>query len=256
MNQYQKVIELVHSAKKIVFDSSLRADVRKIGNSDYVTAVDTAVSEYLKNGLKELYPDVGFMSEEDACGRSGDKRWILDPIDGTTNLVFDYHLSSVSLGLLWNGKVVFGVVYNPFTEETFSAELGKGAFLNGERIFVRNRAIADSLIEFGFGARRKNESEKTFETAREIFTDCLDIRHICSSALSVCYIAAGRSDGFLEKLLKPWDYAAASLILTEAGGVISDWEGKALQFDEPTAVLAATRNSYGYLLKKVSSVGA
>ena len=127
--------------------------------------------------------------------------------------------------------------------------------MNEKRIFVHNRVLSDSLIEFGFGARLKSGMEKTFKTAQEIFTDCLDIRHICSSALSVCYIAAGRSDGFLEKQLKPWDYAAASLILTEAGGIISDWEGKALQFDESTAVLAGTRNSYDYLLKKVSSIG-
>lgn len=229
--------------------------MRKKGNSDYVTAVDTAVSKYLKNGLKKLYPDIEFMSEEEECESLGKNRWILDPIDGTTNLVFDFRLSSVSLGLLLNGKIVFGVVYNPFTEETFSAERGKGAFLNEKRIFVHNRVLSNSLIEFGFGARLKSGMEKTFKTAQEIFTDCLDIRHICSSALSVCYIAAGRSDGFLEKQLKPWDYAAASLILTEAGGIISDWEGKALQFDESTAVLAGTRNSYDYLLKKVSSIG-
>ena len=255
MEQYKKVIELVHSSKDIIFDVSLRRDVRKKGNSDYVTAVDTAVSKYLKNGLKKLYPDIEFMSEEEECESLGKNRWILDPIDRTTNLVFDFRLSSVSLGLLLNGEIVFGVVYNPFTEETFSAERGKGAFLNEKRIFVHNRVLSDSLIEFGFGARLKSGMEKTFKTAQEIFTDCLDIRHICSSALSVCYIAAGRSDGFLEKQLKPWDYAAASLILTEAGGIISDWEGKALQFDESTAVLAGTRNSYDYLLKKVSSIG-
>ena len=115
MEQYNKVIELVHSSKNIIFDVSLRKDVRKKGTSDYVTAVDTAVSEYLKNGLKKLYPDIGFMSEEEECGRLGKNRWILDPIDGTTNLVFDFRLSSVSLGLLLNGEIVFGIVYNPFT---------------------------------------------------------------------------------------------------------------------------------------------
>ena len=121
MVQYKKVIELVHSAKNIIFDVSLRENVQKKGNSDYVTAVDTAVSEYLKNGLKELYPDIELMSEEESYGRLGKTRWILDPIDGTTNLVFDFRLSSVSLGLLVDGEIVFGVVYNPFTEETFSA---------------------------------------------------------------------------------------------------------------------------------------
>lgn len=256
MVQYKKVIELVHSAKNIIFDVSLRENVQKKGNSDYVTAVDTAVSEYLKNGLKELYPDIELMSEEEPYGRLGKTRWILDPIDGTTNLVFDFRLSSVSLGLLVDGEIVFGVVYNPFTEETFSAGRGKGAYLNGEPIAVCNRALSDSLIEFGFGARAKARTDKTFKTAQEIFMDCLDIRHICSSALAICYIAAGRSDGFLEKQLKPWDYAAASLILTEAGGIISDWAGSVLQFDEPTSVLAATQNSYAYLLKKVSSLGA
>lgn len=165
MGQYKKVIELVHSSRDIIFDVSLRGNVWKKGNSDYVTAVDTAVSEYLKNGLKKLYPDMEFMSEEEEYRRLGKKRWILDPIDGTTNLVFDFRLSSVSLGLLLNGEIVFGIVYNPFTEETFSAERGKGAFLNGKRIFVHNRALSDSLIEFGFGARLKNDMEKMFKTA-------------------------------------------------------------------------------------------
>lgn len=254
MDEYQKVIELVYSTKGIICDREKRLNIYKKGNSDYITAVDTSVSEFLKEGLSKLCPDIDFMSEEEEYSKISVTRWILDPIDGTTNLIFDYRLSSVSLGLLSSGVIVFGIVYNPFTDEMFCAEKGKGAYLNGQRLFVSDREISDSLIEFGFGARRKEEADETFCVAKEIFSDCLDVRHICSSALAICYIAAKRCDGFLEKVLQPWDYAAASLILEEAGGVIFDWENKPVQFENATSIVASNQKNQEYLLSKIKTI--
>lgn len=252
--EYKQVIDLVYATKKITDDCALRLQIHEKGACDYVTAVDLTISSFLKGELKKLYPHIGFMSEEDEIRNFGNERWILDPIDGTTNLVFDYRLSSVSLALLKDGKIIFGVVYNPFTDETFVAERGKGAYLNGQPLHVSEHRISESLIEFSAGARRKQDADVSFYIAKEIFKDCIDVRHICSSALSVSYIAARRIDGFFEKILNPWDYAAASLILEEAGGVITDWQGNPLQFDKPSSVIASNIQNHEYLLLKINNM--
>lgn len=252
--QYQEIINLVHETKKIADDRALRSKIQSKGTCDYVTAVDLTISSFLKTRLKELYPDIGFMSEEEENCQYEQDRWILDPIDGTTNLVFDYRLSSVSLALLRQKQIVFGIVYNPFTDETFVAERGKGAYLNENRLHVSEHTISESLIEFSAGARRKEDAEESFCLAKEIFKDCIDVRHICSSALSISYIAAKRIDGFFEKILNPWDYAAASLILQEAGGLITDWKGNPLQFDCPSTVIASNQKNIKYLLLKINGI--
>lgn len=235
---YEKIVELVRSTKPIIENEVFKADVHMKGNADFVTAVDIAVSNYLKEKLFELYPDIGFFSEEeDGCLHP--ECWILDPIDGTTNLVYGYNMSSVSLGLYMDGQVVFGVVYNPFTEECFTAQKGKGAFVNGKRLSVSKRSLSESIIEFGAGSTRKHEADKSFELGREIFRRCVDIRRICSSALDLCFIAAGRIDGYFESKLKPWDYAAGSLILSEAGGKTTDFDGNEIPMDVPSSIICS-----------------
>ena len=124
---YQKIIDLVKEAAQFVFDESLRSDIDMKGAADYVTAVDLKISNFVKVRLKELTPEIGFMSEEEEA-ELVEKRWILDPIDGTTNLVYDYNLSSVSLAY-YNGKEVeFGVIYNPYNDDLFVAKRGEGAY--------------------------------------------------------------------------------------------------------------------------------
>lgn len=244
----EEVKRLVLETRGIVVDKSLRERVRIKGEADFVTQVDIAVSDYLQQRLNLLYPNVPVMCEENAVNPNQDTMWILDPIDGTTNLVFDYKQSSVSLALLYKGSIVLGVVYNPFSEEMFSAERGCGAYLNGERIRVRNNAMKECLIEFGAGSTRKYAADKTFAIAREIFKQCLDIRRICSSALTISYIAAGRINGYFEEVLKPWDYAAAALILEEAGGVLTDWSGSPLQYFHPTSIVAGASKAHAAML--------
>jgi len=248
---FNKITELVHETKKIVANPMLRSDIHEKGASDYVTAVDITISNFLKERLKAMYQDIGFMCEEEENGTVQKNRWILDPIDGTTNLIFDFQLSSVSLALHLEDEIIFGIVYNPFTEETFCAERGKGAYLNGQRLYVSDRKISESLIEFSSGSRHKENANYAFDIAKEIFMDCVDVRCISSSALSVSYVAAKRIDGFFEKVLNPWDYAAASLILEEAGGIISDWSGNKIQFDRPSSIIAANKSNHAYLISKI-----
>ena len=244
---YEKIVDIVKSAKKFVLSDNLSHEVKMKGEADFVTGVDLSISEYLKEKLHDLAPGLGFMSEEEAPGQLAPRRWILDPIDGTTNLVYDYRMSSISLGLFDNGKSVFGVVYNPYTDETFTAVRGEGAFLSGKKITVNDRAPHDSIIEFGAGSTRKHEADEAFAIAKEVFLHCLDLRRICSSALAICFIAAGRMTGYFEKVIKPWDYAAASVRLEEAGGHLCDWTGAPLPFDRPSGIIAASPQTYDYL---------
>lgn len=243
---YEKVERLVKATKQIVL-SKTDLHFRLKGESDFVTDVDLAISSFLKKELKQLNPDIGFFSEEETGGLT-ENCWILDPIDGTTNLVYGYNLSSVSLAHYVNGEVVFGIVYNPFTEEVFSAEKGKGAFLNhGKILKVSDRTIKESIVEFGAGSTHKENADVNFRLAAEIFKNCVDIRRICSSALDLCYIADGRIDGYFEKVLKPWDIAAGSLILTEAGGKITDYSGAAIRFANSISVIASNGIIHDYL---------
>lgn len=248
---FEKVIEKVLQTKSIVTDESLRSAVKMKGEADFVTNVDLAISDFLRKELKVLAPDVDFMSEEEKAENLSDTRWILDPIDGTTNLVFDYRMSSVSLALMEKGEIVFGVVFNPYTDEVFHAQKNKGAYLNGKRIQVTDREVNNCLIEFGAGSTIKAYADLAFRNAAKIFKSCLDLRRICSSALAISYIAAGRINGYFEKRLKPWDYAAASLILTEAGGKICDWANNEIQFDTESGIIAGSPKAFDFLCATV-----
>jgi len=245
---FSKVIALVKSTKEIVTNPSLKEQVEMKGDCDFVTAVDTSISSFLKEKLHDLDPNVGFFSEEEK-GELSDPCWILDPIDGTTNLIYGYRMSSVSLGLYQDGKIVFGVVYNPFTDEVFTAIRGEGSYLDGKRLQVSSREMKDSLVEFGAGSTRKNETEQTFAIVKDIFLECVDVRRICSSALDLCFIADGRIDGYFEKKLKPWDMAAGSLILEEAGGKITDYEGNPIDFSKPSSCIASNGKIHDSMLR-------
>lgn len=250
---YNKVEALVLATKDIILDKS-DIDFRMKGDADFVTDIDIAVSAYLKKELALLAPEVGFFSEEED-GALSDNCWILDPIDGTTNLVYGYNLSSVSLAHYMNGEIVYGIVYNPFNGEIFTARKGEGAFYNHEkRLTVSDRPIEKSLVEFGAGSTHKENADINFKLASEIFKSCVDVRRICSSALDLCYIAAGRIDGYFEKVLKPWDIAAGSIILTEAGGKVTDYDGNKLQFAKKTSVIASNSVIHSFLYEKIQNL--
>ena len=248
---YQAIIDLVKQASNAVFDESLKTDVAMKGAADFVTAVDLKISDFLKRELAILTPDVGFMSEEES-GAIAERRWILDPIDGTTNLVYGYNMSSVSLALCEYGEITFGVVYNPYSKELFVAERGKGATLNGNKLpTIADRELSDCIIEFGAGSTKKQYTESSFAIAKEVFTHCLDLRRICSSALAICFVAAGRINGYFERVIKPWDYAAASLILHECGGLSTDWDGNAVEFENASSFACGSPKAHAFLLDTV-----
>lgn len=244
---YQKVIDLVIEAGKFVFDDELKNDVNTKGESDFVTAVDLKISNYIKEQLKIITPDVGFMSEEEESELLA-QRWILDPIDGTTNLVYNYNMSSVSLAYYNGEKVEFGVIYNPFNGDLFVAKAGQGAFLNGIKMGkAPDRELKECIIEFGAGSTKKQYTEESFSIAKEVFRNCLDIRRICSSALAIAYVAAGKLNGYFERDIKPWDYAAATLMLEECGVKYSDWQGRPIQYEHFSSFVCGTPKAFSFL---------
>lgn len=186
---YQAIIDVVKSVKPLFFDNDLRSQSSMKGDADFVTQVDLKISSYVKSALAELTPEIGFMSEEEDPGEVKPTRWILDPVDGTTNLVFDYRASTISLALVHDEKPVFGIVYNPYSDELFTAQRGLGAFLNGNKIQASDRELTNCLIEFGAGSTHKDGAHEIFGIAEKVFCDCLDLRRMCSSALAICYIA-------------------------------------------------------------------
>ena len=250
--EYEKIIELVKEASLFVFDKDLRNSVSMKGEADFVTAVDLKISSYIKEKLQILTPGIGFMSEEEDAELVS-KRWILDPIDGTTNLVYDYNMSSVSLAYFDGTNIVFGVIYNPYNKDLFVAKLGEGAYLNGNKLEIApDREIENCLIEFGAGSTKKQYTEESFEIAKEVFSSCLDIRRICSSALAIAYVAAGKLNGYFERSIKPWDYAAATLLLKECGCKVSDWDGKEIQYNNSSSFVCGTPKAYEFLMSVIS----
>ena len=212
----------------------------KSGRADLVTQYDKQVQERLRTGLLEIMPDAHFVGEEGSTQAFAPvgKFFIVDPIDGTTNFIKDYHLSSISVALVIDNAAELGVVYNPYTDEMFYAQRGQGAFCNGKRLHVSNEPLENGIVVFGTAPYHEELKEKTFQLAYDYFKNALDIRRSGSAALDLCTIAAGRAELFFELILSPWDYAAGALIVTEAGGLVSDYNGHPLVYDRSCSVLA------------------
>lgn len=218
-----------------------QADVdEKEGHANFVTAYDKRVQEELKKRLLALVPDAVFVGEEEDihASISKGKAFIVDPIDGTTNFIKDYHCSCISVGMTKDGKQELGIVYNPYLEELFLAERGKGAFLNGERIRVSKQPLEKGIVLFGTSPYYEELAEKSFKMAYEYFKKAMDVRRSGSAAIDLCNIACGRAELYFELRLSPWDYAAGSLIVEEAGGKVTTVEGTPISLDEPCSVLA------------------
>jgi myo-inositol-1(or 4)-monophosphatase len=241
----------LRAAGKLIMAAELdKKDIVVKGIGNFVTQVDYAVQEYLLEELAVILPGSAVIAEEaEPCSYHPDMpTWILDPVDGTTNLMRGYRHSAISLGLFDGGKPWMGFIYNPYTEEMFFGEKGKGAYLNGTSIFVNPcAALEDCLLAFGTTPYDKSKAEKTFRITEALFRRCLDVRRTGSAALDIAYVAAGRVDGFYELNLQPWDFAAGIVILEEAGGRITSWQGEGLEKLVPGSVLATNGRIHNHL---------
>ena len=249
-----RITALVHTTDKIIFDEAAVSSIHVKGAADYVTRVDIEVQSFLQRELEKLYPKIGFIAEEQDRFQADETKayWILDPIDGTTNLIHHYHMSAVSLGLYENGRMTFGIVYNPFTKETFTAMEGMGAYLNGRKIQAGTcNSLKDALIAYGSSPYEKERAHTLFALYEKIFVNCADFRRTGSAALDLCYVACGREDAYLEQNLKPWDYAAGALIVQEAGGFVGTWkEGEQPSYLENSDILATN----GFITRELNTL--
>ena len=212
----------------------------KSGHANFVTTYDKLVQQEMQQRLGAILPEAEFIGEEDDEKKALEAGYafIVDPIDGTTNFIKDYKCSCISVGLLKDGKQVLGAVYNPYLDEMFTAIAGQGAYLNGQPIHVTDNPIEEAIVIFGTSPYYKELNEPAFRAAYNYFQKSLDIRRSGSAAIDLCNVAAGRAELFFELRLSPWDYAAGSLIVKEAGGVVTSFEGAPLQFEEPMSVKA------------------
>jgi myo-inositol-1(or 4)-monophosphatase len=199
------------------------------GPSDFVSIADKRAEDTLLAELSKARPDAGFLLEEggEIVGRDPSQRFIIDPLDGTTNFLHGIPQFAVSVALERNGTIVAGVVFNPITDELFTAERGQGAFLNDRRIRVAVRTkLNDCVIGTGVPHRGKGDHELFGRELRKVQADVAGIRRMGAAALDLAWVAAGRMDGFWERNLKAWDIAAGILLIREAGGYVSDLDGR------------------------------
>ena len=243
----KKITEIVKEAGKIVLSAHNQENTitAKEGKKNFVTKYDVAVQEFLFRELGKAFPDAQFIGEEGENDFSTDGlRFIIDPIDGTTNFMQDYRCSCISVALCNGNDVIAGVVYNPYTNEIFSAEKGKGAYLNDDRISVSERPLSDGLALFGTSPYHPENTDETFALLRKVFDFSRDIRRSGSAAFDICTVACGRCEVFFEKGLQPWDIAAGTLILKEAGGIALNYDGTEISFSTPNDVVFANPKAY------------
>lgn len=234
---------IIRSASDI--DQSVR---EKTGPRDLVTKYDTMVQAFLQRELTAFLPEAGFMGEEGAAQADwAGYEWlfIVDPIDGTTNFVQGFHNSCVSVGLMHNGQMEYGLVYNPYDGELYTAQRRVGAWLNGKRIHTVDRELDHSLLILGTALYYRELMDRTLAVFRCMFPLVQDIRRFGSAALDLCYLAAGRAGVFYECRLCPWDYAAGSLIAEEAGCCVTQMSGEPLDFYNKCSVLAGSPKAWG-----------
>lgn len=242
-----KIIETVKEAGEIILSAHNQetAVTAKEGKKNFVTKYDVAVQDFLFKELGKAFPEAEFVGEEGENNfESKALRFIIDPIDGTTNFMQDYRCSCISVALCKENDVIAGVVYNPYADEIFCAEKGRGAYLNGEKISVSNRPLSDGLALFGTSPYHPENTDETFALLRKVFDFSRDIRRSGSAAYDICTVACGRCEVFFEKGLQPWDIAAGTLILKEAGGVALNYEGGGINFSMPDDVVFANPKAY------------
>lgn len=240
--------EIIQATKKcgqiiLNADRSSIGITDKAGKANFVTTYDCMVQEAIQKELMIILPEAEFLGEEEDCQVNPDAEYIfiVDPIDGTTNFIKDYHMSCISVGLIKNGKRYLGVVYNPYLDEVFTAIKGEGAYLNGSPIKVSKEDMDNGILLFGSSPYNTELARASFDLAYEYFTKCLDIRRSGSAALDLCSIACGRAEIYFEMILSPWDFAAGALIVEEAGGTVTTLDGDELPCLVKTSIIAKNK---------------
>ena len=203
------------------------------GPGDFVSQADLRAEQVLRAELERARPDYGFLLEEggEVAGKDAQHRWIIDPLDGTTNFLHGFPHFAISVALERQGQLVAGVIFNPATDELYTAEKGAGAFLNDRRLRVAGRRnLTDSIIGCGVPHLGRGDHGRFLVQLRHGMGETVGIRRAGAASLDLAYVAAGRLDGYWEEWISPWDMAAGILLVREAGGFVSDLSGGADMF--------------------------
>lgn len=223
------VTEIVRAAGQVIRENyeQIQEVDRKSTEIDLVTKVDHAAEQLLVSAIRERYPDHAILAEE---GRSTEQTseylWVIDPLDGTVNYAHGFPVFGISVAVRKRGETILGVVYDPLRDEMFTAEKGAGTIRNGQRIRVSEAGrLRDSLLATGFPYDRATRSDNNVDEFNRLITRVQGIRRAGAATLDMAYLAAGRLDGYWEQHLSPWDWAAGVLLVTEAGGTVTDFEG-------------------------------
>lgn len=249
IERYEKeILPIIKDAgKNIIRKFSKQHAIREKGYANYVTELDKEVEEFVISEISAIYPGSIFVSEENSQRELRDSYWVLDPIDGTTNLIHKYQSVCISLAYVQGGSVEFGVVYSPFSDEMFYACRGAGAYLckQGEkqRISVNNsKELKGSLVGFGC-PYNKSRIPYIFSIIEKILTKCDDVKRMGPASLDICYVACGRLAAYVELDLEIWDFLAGSLILEEAGGSIYNFSGTPISIEKTDIIVTNSKIS-------------
>ena len=224
-------VKAARKAAAIINRASLDLDLLQVstkGRRDFVTEVDRAAEAAIIDTLSTAYPQHAFLAEESGSSGAGEAEnvWIIDPLDGTTNFIHGFPQYAVSIALRQRGQLTQAVVYDPTRNELFTASRGRGAFLNDRRIRVSRRSkLKESLIGTGFPFRKLEHLDEYVRMFKRITEETAGIRRPGAASLDLAYVAASRLDGFWEFGLSPWDMAGGTLIIQEAGGLVTDFDG-------------------------------
>jgi len=213
--------------------------VSQKGPGDFVSAADLRVEKALRAELKKARPDYSFLLEEGGAVAGADPHnvWVIDPLDGTTNFLHSIPHFAISIGLVRNGEPIAGVIYQPLTDEMFWAEKGSGAWVNDRRLRVSaRRKMDDSVIATGIPHHGRPDPDRFLGQLRKVMDVSAGVRRFGAASLDLAYVAAGRYEGFWEIGLKPWDIAAGMIIVREAGGYVSDFDGPQNPLDSGNVV--------------------
>ncbi len=229
-------VEAAHAGGEVLvrYWGKLKKIEHKTACWDLVTEADAESEEAVIGTLQDRFSDHNFLGEEGGLQgtRENDYLWAVDPLDGTTNYTHMYPMVCVSIGLIYRGAPIVGVVYNPILNELFCAARGLGATLNGEKLRVsENDNLEKSLLATGFAYDRRNNPNNNYKEFCHITDRCQGVRRAGAAALDLCYVAAGRLDGYWEHGIKIWDMAAGVVIVEEAGGRVSDYDNEQLDLE-------------------------
>jgi|JI6StandDraft_1071083.scaffolds.fasta_scaffold63452_2 myo-inositol-1(or 4)-monophosphatase len=252
-------IKAARRAGSIITRAALDLETVRVstkGPGDFVTEVDEAVEKDIVDTLLYSYPEHGILAEESGLigNENSAYRWIIDPLDGTTNFIHGFPQYAVSIALTFEGEVITGCIFAPATNDLYTTEKGRGSALNNRRLRVTKRTrFAEALLGSNIPNRRGGASPSALQLSGELALTSSGLRRLGSSVLELAYVAAGRLDGYVGAGLQPWDMAVGSLLIKEAGGLVSDTDGQE-NYMNSGGIVAGTPKIFAQLLAKVQPV--